>query len=57
MHTWPELVAHLKQLQKLVVKHQGSKRKEFEKQIVHLQAQVKKMSRRELEAANDQTRK
>jgi hypothetical protein len=49
MHTWPELLAHLKQLEKLVVvKHQGSKRKELETRIADLQAQVRTMSTREL---------
>jgi hypothetical protein len=51
MHTWPELLAHLKQLEKLVaVKHQGSKRKELERRIAELQAQVRTLSRRELGA-------
>ena len=51
MDTWPELLARLKQLQKLVVRHQGAKRKKLEGRIAELQAQVKKMSSRELGAA------
>jgi hypothetical protein len=51
MHTWPELLAHLKQLEKLAVKHKGSKRKAFEKRIADLQTQARKISSRELAAA------
>jgi hypothetical protein len=51
MHTWPELLAHLKQLEKLVVKHPGSKRKKLERRIVDLQAQARKISSRELGVA------
>ena len=51
MHTWPELLAHLKHLQKLVVKHQGDKRTALERRIADLQAQAKKISSRELVAA------
>jgi hypothetical protein len=51
MHTCAELLAHLKQLEKLVrVKHQGSKRKELETRIAELQAQVRTLSSRELGA-------
>jgi hypothetical protein len=51
MHTWPELLAHLKHLQKLAATHQGSKGKELEKRIVDLLEQTKKMSTRELGAS------
>jgi hypothetical protein len=51
MHTWPELLSHLKHLQKLVVKHQGDERRELERRIVDLQAQARKMRSRELVAA------
>jgi hypothetical protein len=51
MHTWPELLAHLKHLQKLVVKHEGGTRKELETRIAKLQAQARKMRSRKLEAA------
>lgn len=57
MHTWPELLAHLKQLQKLALKHPGGTRKALEKRIADLQAQAKKMSHRELEAAKHLPRK
>jgi hypothetical protein len=51
MHTWPELLSHLKHLQKLVVKHQGDKSRALERRIADLQAQAKKMRSRELVAA------
>jgi hypothetical protein len=57
MGTWPELLAHLKDMRKLVVKHQGSKRKDFERRLVQLQAQAREMSSRELEAAKDHPKK
>jgi hypothetical protein len=47
MHTWPELLAHLKHLQKLAAKHQGSKGKELEERIVDLLDQAKIMKTRE----------
>jgi hypothetical protein len=55
MPTWPELLAQLKHLQKLVAKHQGSKSKDLEKQIVRLEAQARKMISRELESAQEKT--
>jgi hypothetical protein len=51
MHTWPELLAHLKHMQKLVVRQQGDRRKELERRIAELETQVRKMSSRELGAA------
>jgi hypothetical protein len=54
MHTWPELLAQLKHLQKLVVKQQGGKRRELERHIADLQAQAKKISTRELGATKPQ---
>lgn len=57
MPTWPELLAQLKHLEKLVMKHQGSKRKELEKRVADLQAQAKNISIRELGATNPQKNK
>ena len=57
MGTWPELLAHLKDMRKLVLKHQGRKRQELERRIGQLQAQARKMSSRELEAAKDHPKK
>jgi hypothetical protein len=57
MHTWPELLAQLRHLQKLAVKQQGGKRKELEKRIAEMQAQVHKISSRELGAAKHQPKK
>jgi hypothetical protein len=48
MSTWPELLAALKQIQTLAVKHPGEKRKQFDAQIRALQAQIKRVSSREL---------
>ena len=57
MGTWPELLAHLKDMRKLILKHQGSKRKELERRLGQLQAQARKMSSRELDAAKDHPKK
>jgi hypothetical protein len=57
MGTWPELLAHLKDMQKLVLKHKGSKRQELETRIAELQSQAMKMRSRELGAAKRQTNK
>jgi hypothetical protein len=51
MHTWPELLAHLKQLEKLVLKHQGSKRQHLQRRIAELLARATKMRGRDLAAA------
>jgi hypothetical protein len=57
MQTWPELLARLKHLQRLVAKRQGSKRKELESRIVDLQEQVREMSNRELRVTKNHTDK
>jgi hypothetical protein len=51
MRTWPEVLAHLQHLQKVVVKHQGDKRETLERRIAELQAQAREMRSRELVAA------
>jgi hypothetical protein len=57
MHTWPDLLAQLKHLQKLIVKQQGGKRREWERHVVDLQAQAKNISTRELGATTLQKNK
>jgi len=49
MGTWPELLAHLAQLQKLLTKQTGEQRKELEARIVALRAQITEVSKRELD--------
>jgi hypothetical protein len=56
MHTWPELLAHLKHLETRIAKHRGSNRQELEKRIMDLLEQARKMSTRELGAAKDTRR-